>query len=56
MFIATDCTRKDLAPLGAKPGNGTIGELAKAIALPELRSKEGTSAINISPLWGEATP
>ena len=31
-----ECTRKDLAPLGAKPGSGTIGEQAKAIAL--LRS------------------
>ena len=42
MFIANEYTRKNLAPLGAKPGSGTIGELAKAIALlrNSLQSKE----------------
>ena len=35
-----DCTRKDLAPLGAKPGGGTIGERKSDCAPTELRSKE----------------
>ena len=40
MFIARSAPPKDLAPLGAKPGSGTIAE-AKAIALlTELKSKE----------------
>jgi hypothetical protein len=36
MFIVTNTQATDLAPLGAKPASGTIGEHAKAIAL--LRS------------------
>jgi len=51
-----ECTRKDLAPSGAKRDSETMGQQAKAIAL--LRSfgeRKDRWAINISPLWGEAT-
>ena len=34
MFIATSRHPKDLAPLEAKPGSGTIDEQVKAVALP----------------------
>jgi hypothetical protein len=56
MFIATSAP-KNIAPLGAKPGGRTFAEAGKSHCAPtELRSKETTvRAINISPLWGEAT-
>jgi hypothetical protein len=55
MFIGTS-TPQDLAPLGAKPGSRTSLRQDKGDCAPtELRSKEGPLAINISPLWGEAT-
>ena len=55
MFIATCAHPKDLAPLGAKPGSGTIAEAGKRDCAPtELKSKEkDRQAINVSPLWGE---
>jgi hypothetical protein len=56
MFIATSAHPKILAPLGAIPGRRTIVEAVKAICAPaELVIKEEHGAINISPLWGEAT-
>jgi len=51
-------TRKDFAPLGAKPGRGNFAEAAKNDCAPnEPRNKEKRTrqAINISPLWGAAT-
>jgi hypothetical protein len=53
---STSAHPKVLAPLGAKPGSGTIAEAAKAIALLQsFGVKKDRQAINISPLWGEAT-
>ena len=41
MFIATTIHSKDVAPLGAKPGSGTIADAGKGGCAPtELRSKE----------------
>ncbi len=51
-------TRKDFAPLGAKPGRGNFAEAAKNDCAPkEPRNKEKRTrqAINISSLWGAAT-
>ncbi|HMJ25004.1 MAG TPA: hypothetical protein VK475_04220, partial [Pyrinomonadaceae bacterium] len=43
-----------LAPLGAKPGGGTLTAAGKGDCTPmELRIKKNRQAINISPLWGE---
>jgi hypothetical protein len=56
MFIAPGAHAKDLAPLGAKPESGTVGEQAKAIALlRSVRERKDGGAINISPLRGEET-
>ena len=53
MFIATDGTPKDLAPLGAKSGSGRLPMQVKAVALLwSEESKKGPPAINISPLMG----
>src|SRR5204862_3722166 len=49
-------TPKDLAPLGAKPGGGTFARAGKSDCAPtELRTKERTARLYISPFWGEAT-
>jgi|ERR1700730_612760 len=46
MFIATRIYPKDLAPLGAKPGIGTIDDAGKGdCAPPELKSKEATAKL-----------
>ena len=46
MFIATSAHPKDLAPLGAKPGSGTITDSGKGdCAPPELRTKERTASL-----------
>ncbi len=53
MFIAMS-GKQDLAPLGAKPGRQD-GRAGKSDCAPtELQGKD-RQAINISPLWGEAT-
>ena len=46
MFIATGIHPKNLAPLGAKPGGGTIAEAGTGDCAPtELRSKERTAKL-----------
>jgi len=46
MFIATRIYPKDLAPLGAKPGSGTIADAGKGDCAPtELRTKERTAKL-----------
>ena len=46
MFIATSLHPEDLAPLGAKPGSGTIADAGKGDCAPtELRSKERTAKL-----------
>jgi len=45
MFIATNAHPKDLAPLGAKPGSGTIAKAGEGDCAPtELKSKERTAS------------
>jgi hypothetical protein len=47
--------RKDLAPVGAKPGSGTTATQGKSGCAPtELRSKERTAGYKHLALWGEA--
>jgi hypothetical protein len=56
MFIATSRASKDLRSVRSETRQRSLGEAGKAIAL--LRSfgvKKDRRAINISPLWGEAT-
>jgi hypothetical protein len=46
MLIATSARPKDLAPLGAKSGNGTFADAGKSDCAPtELRSKERTARL-----------
>jgi hypothetical protein len=53
-------TPTDIAPFGAKPGNGTFAEAGKSNCAPtELRSKERTGSYKhlapLRPISGEAT-
>jgi hypothetical protein len=56
MFIVASARVNVFAPLGATPVSGTTAEQAEALRSYGANDLEKESpAINISPLWGEAT-